>query len=175
MTEGVHMNTSNSVPANSEIASPPALLWEWIAKVLLPLLWAYVLLATRGGLEEFGILKTNLCERYNAKIRANSRRLWTRTVAAYHDTRFHRGVTKLVHPGREHASAGTIMTHATGRQSGQRRTPRRGGQAKKASNDPDGGDGEPPRPPRSLHSSRHHAPYPHTDSTRTLIFAGGDR
>ncbi|MBU2855929.1 hypothetical protein HF289_03255 [Acidithiobacillus ferrooxidans] len=166
------MNTSNSVPADSEIASPPALLWEWTAKVLLPLLWAYVLLATRGGLEEFGILKTNLCERYNAKIRANGKLLWGRTIATYRDMRSPRGVTRLVHRYLPRSSAVTMMPRAAGRQSGQRRTPRKGGQAKKASNDPDGGDGEPPRPPRSLPSSRHHAPHLYSSLTRSLIAEG---
>ena len=151
------MHTSNSVPADSENTSQPSI-WALTIGFMFGLLNSYILTTVVGPLAEFKIIQSNLCEWYNAETRAKGRQLWTRTVAAYHDMRFHRGIITLAHPGREHAPAGTIMPHAAGRQSGQRRAPRRGGQAKKASNDPDGGDGEPPRPPRSLPSSRHPLP-----------------
>ena len=172
------MNPSNRVPANNDPTSPlggvPAIIQAWFISVLLPMLRFFAWDWVPGAAHEFGLIRSDPCGRHNAEIRANSRQLWTRTVAAFHDMRFHRNITGSTHPGRERAPACAIMPHAAGRQSGQRRTPRRGGQAKKASNDPDGGDGEPPRPPHSLHSSRHHALYPHTDSThRPLIFAGG--
>ncbi len=52
------------------------------------------------------------------------------------------------------------------RQSGQRRRQRDGGSAKKASSDPDGGDGE---PPRLLHPS--FSPPRHHDNNRTRVTA----
>ncbi len=170
-----HMNTSITIPADSKNTSPPPTLWALIIGIVSAMLRFYTWEWVPGLLKAFGFIRSDRCERHNAEIRANSRQLWTRTVAAYHATRFHRGIAKLAYPGREHAPASTIMTHATGRQSGQRRTPRRGGQAKKASNDPDGGDGEPPRPPRSLHSSRHHSPPFHLEFTRPLTLAVGAR
>ncbi|MHB0888767.1 hypothetical protein [Acidithiobacillus sp.] len=70
------------------------------------------------------------------------------------------------------SAVGTTITHCTGRQSGRRRTHGGGGQTKKASDDPDGGDGEPPRPrrPRSPHSPT--TPLRHS-LTHSLINAGG--
>ena len=169
-----HMNTSNTIPADSKNTSTPSTFRELAIKVTLGLLKFFAGGWVLGALNEFGLIHSDRCDRHNAEIRANSRQLWTRTVAAYHATRFW-DIAKLAHSGREHAPASTIMPHAAGRQSGQRRTPRRGGQAKKASNDPDGGDGEPPRPPRSFSSSRQHSPHLHIDFTRPLTFAGGAR
>ncbi len=166
------MHTSNSVPADSENTSPLSTLWALTIRVTLSLLRFFAWEWIPGAANEFGLIHSARCERHNAEIRANSRQLWTRTLAAYHATRFHRGITKLAHPGREHSPASTIMTHATGRQSGQRRTPRRGGQAKKTSNDPDGGDGEPPRPPHSLPSSRPRTPPFRHSLTRPVITGG---
>ena len=167
------MNTLNSVPADSENTSQPSI-WALTIEVMFRLLNSYILTTVVGPLEEFKIIQSNLCERYNAETRAKGRQLRTRTMAAYHATCSHRDTVKLAHPGREHAPAGTIMTHTTGRQSGQRRPPRRGSQAKKPSNDPDGGDGEPPRPSRGLPSSRHPLPPLRHNLTRPVI-AGGTR
>ena len=165
------MNTSNSVPANSEIASPPAFLWAWFVLFVLPLLRFFGGEWALGALHEFGVIRSDRCERHNAQIRTNSKRLWIRTVAAFRQSRFHRGITKLSHQDRARSSAGAMVaTRAAGRQSGQRRAPRKGGQAKKAANDP--GDGEPPRPPHRLPFSLDHTPpLRHILTlTRPLIF-----
>lgn len=168
-----HMNTLNSVAADSENTSQPSI-WALAIKFMFRVLNSYILTTVVGPLEEFKIIQSNLCDRYNDETRAKGRQLWTRTMAAYHATCSHRDTVKLAHPGREHAPASTIMPRAAGRQSGQRRPPRRGGQAKKSSNDPDGGDGEPPRPPRSLPSSRPRTPPFRYSLTRPVI-AGGAR
>ena len=166
------MNTSNTIPANSERTSPPSI-WASIVGFMVSLLKSSLLIATLGPLEEFGLIPSNHCDRRNAETRAKGRQLRDLTVETCRATRFW-DIAKLAHPGRERVPAGAIMPHAAGRQSGRRRTPRRGGQAKKASNDPDGGDGEPPRPSYSLCSSRHPLPPLRHNLTRPVI-AGGAR
>lgn len=164
------MNPSNSVPADSENTSQPSF-WALTIEFMFRLLNSYILIATLGPLEEFKIIQSNCCERYNAETRAKGRQLRTLTVEAYHATRFC-GIAKPVHPVSPHAPTVATIPHATGRQSGQRRTPRRGGQAKKPSNDPDGGDGEPPRPSRGLFSSRHPLLPLRHNLTRPVISGG---
>ena len=173
------MHTSNSVPADSENTSPFsivwAILWAWSVSVLLLMLRFYAWDWVVGALKEFGFIHSDRCERHNAEIRANSRQLWTRTVTAFRDMRSHRDINMPAHQNSPRSSASTRMTaSAAGRQSGKRRISRHGGQAKKASNDPDGGDGEPPRPSHSLSSSRPRTPPLRHRLTRPVI-AGGAR
>ena len=168
------MNTSNTIPADGKNTSPPSTFRELAIKITLGLLKFFAGGWVLGALNEFGLIHSDRCDRNNAEIRANSGQLWTRTVAAYHATHFHRGIMVPAHSCREHVPASTIMPHAAGRQSGQRRTPRHGGQAKKPSNDPDGGDGEPPRPSRSFSSSRQHTP-PFRHSLTHPVVTGGAR
>ena len=166
------MNTSNTIPADGKNTSPPSI-WALIIEFMVSLLTSYFLIATLGPLEEFGLIPSKHCDQCNAKTRAKGRQLRDLTVETCRATRFW-DIDKLAHSCREHAPASTIMPHAAGRQSGQRRTPRRGGQAKKASNDPDGGDGEPPRPSRSFSSSRQHTP-PFRHSLTHPVVTGGAR
>ena len=166
------MNTSNTIPANSEHTSQPSI-WGRAIEFMVSLLTSYFLIATLGPLEEFGLIPSKHCDQCNAKTRAKGRQLRDLTVETCRATRFW-DIAKLAHSCREHTPASTIMTHAAGRQSGQRRTPRRGGQAKKPSNDPDGGDGEPPRPSRSFSSSRQHTP-PFRHSLTHPVVTGGAR
>ncbi len=167
-----HMNTSNTIPADGKNTSPPSI-WALIIEFMVSLLTSYFLIATLGPLEEFGLIPSKHCDQRNAKTRAKGSQLRDLTVGTCRATRFW-DIAKPAHSCREHTPASTIMTHATGRQSGQRRTPRHGGQAKKPSNDPDGGDGEPPRPSRGLPSSRHPLPPLRHNLTRPVI-AGGTR
>jgi hypothetical protein len=167
------MNTSNTIPADGKNTSPPSI-WAFIIEFMVSLLTSYFLIATLGPLEEFGLIPSKHCDQRNAKTRAKGSQLRDLTVETCRATRFWdiAKIAKLAHSCREHAPASTIMPHAAGRQSGQRRTPRRGGQAKKASNDPDGGDGEPPQPPHGLFSSRHPLLPLRHNLTRPVI-AGG--
>ena len=166
------MNTSNTIPADGKNTSPPSI-WASIMEFMVSLLKSYFLIATLGPLEEFGLIPSKHCDQCNAKTRAKGRQLRDLTVETCRATRFW-DIAKLAHSCREHVPASTIMPHTTGRQSGRRRTPRRGDQAKKASNDPDGGDGEPPRTPHGLFSSRHPLPPLRHNLTRPVI-AGGAR
>jgi hypothetical protein len=170
------MNTSNSVPADSENTSRlsivRSLIWEWIIKLLFPMLQIYAGGWVSGALNESGIIRSNRFNQRCANIREDTRQLWTRTVAVFHGMRPHHNVDMPTQQNGPRSSASTIMTHAKGRQSGQRRTPRRGGQAKKSSNDPDGGDGEPPRPSHGLPSSRPRTP-PFRHSLTRPVIAGG--
>ena len=167
------MNTSNTIPANREHTSPPSI-WGRAIAFMVSLVKSFSLIATIGPLEEFGLLSSKHCDQCNAKTRATGRQLRDHVVEVCHAPRFW-GIAKPIHPVSPRAPTVATIPHATGRQSGQRRTPRHGGQAKKPSNDPDGGDGEPPRPSRSFSSSRQHSPHLHIDFTRPLTFAGGAR
>ena len=166
------MNTSNTIPANSEHTSQPSI-WGRAIEFMVSLLTSYFLIATLGPLEEFGLIPSKHCDQCNAKTRAKGRQLRDHVVEVCHAPRFW-GIAKPIHPVSPRAPTVATIPHATGRQSGQRRTPRRGGQAKKPSNDPDGGDGEPPRPSHSLPSSRPRTP-PFRHSLTHPVIAGGAR